>query len=247
MARIVFNLEDGTQIESELDSDILTIGRHADSQVVLPSASVSGHHATIKRRGEDYYLQDLGTTNGTRLNGVEMEEAKLSDGDEIIFGNVPAVFSLTRPEPVVPAVAPPAPTKSSLTPPPVKADLPVPEIVRPGPPPGARIAPQGSQYRPKTHRSEGGGCAAFLLLIIFLVIAFVGGLYARHYRETKGGNLFIEIFDKYRDKVGFPKPASPDKPADAPAKPAEPAKPAPAPAETAKPAPAAPMSMDDKK
>ena len=74
MARIVFTLEDGTEIETELDSDLVTIGRHPESMVVLPSSSVSSHHATIKRRGDDYYVQDLGTTNGTKLNGAEVEE-----------------------------------------------------------------------------------------------------------------------------------------------------------------------------
>ena len=96
MPRIIFTLEDGTQIETELESELLTIGRHIDSHVVLPSASVSSHHATIKRRGGEYFVQDLGTINGTKLNGVQVEEARLSDGDQITFGNVPAVFRLEK-------------------------------------------------------------------------------------------------------------------------------------------------------
>lgn len=106
MARIVFTLEDGTEIEAELDSDVITIGRHADSIVVLPSGSVSSHHATVKRRGDSFYVQDLGTTNGTKLNGVEVEEAKLEDGDQLAFGDVPAVVHLTDPARSIPSAVP---------------------------------------------------------------------------------------------------------------------------------------------
>src|SRR5438045_7580229 len=97
MARIVFTLEDGVEIESELDADVITIGRHPDSIIVLPSGSVSSHHATIKRRGTDFYVQDLGTTNGTKLNGVDVEEAKLDDGDKITFGDVRGIVHLREP------------------------------------------------------------------------------------------------------------------------------------------------------
>src|SRR5215207_8046325 len=95
MARIVLTLEDGVEIVTELDSDVITVGRHPESIVVLPSGSVSSHHATIKRRGGDFYVQDLGTTNGTKLNGVDVEEAKLDDGDRITFGDVHGVVHLT--------------------------------------------------------------------------------------------------------------------------------------------------------
>src|SRR6188768_498283 len=118
MPRIVFTLEDGVEIESELDADVITIGRHPDSIIVLPSGSVSSHHATIKRRGPDYYVQDLGTTNGTKLNGVDVEEAKLDDGDKLTFGDVHGVVHLT-------AAAPKA----------ARSSMPPPEIVQPLTPP----------------------------------------------------------------------------------------------------------------
>src|SRR5438045_9737197 len=114
MARIVFTLEDGVEIESELDADVITIGRHPDSIIVLPSGSVSIHHATIKRRGTDFYVQDLGTTNGTKLNGVDVEEAKLDDGDKITFGDVRGIVHLR--EPVVEARLPPTRTPDIVAP-----------------------------------------------------------------------------------------------------------------------------------
>ena len=81
MARLVFTLEDGTEIETELDADVISIGRHPESTVVLPSPSVSAHHASVKHRGDSFFVQDHATTNGTKLNGVEVEEARLEDGD----------------------------------------------------------------------------------------------------------------------------------------------------------------------
>ena len=68
MARIVLTLEDGVEIVTELDSDVITVGRHPESIVVLPSTSVSSHHATIKRRGGVYFVQDLGTTTNLGSN-----------------------------------------------------------------------------------------------------------------------------------------------------------------------------------
>jgi hypothetical protein len=237
MPRIVFTLDDGTRIESELESDVLTIGRHPDSRVTLPSVSVSSHHATIKRKGEDFFVQDLGTTNGTKLNGVEVEEAKLSDGDQLTFGDIPAVIYLSarsarnaappvKPAtpPVTPAAgspgvkpgapAPAAPLGRATAPQPVKPP-PLLEQTAPVPVMPARPSPQrapGPQRGPgytlpqRYSKPEGGGCASFFLLVIFLALSFIAGLCIRHYNETKGGNLPVEIYKKFRTKFGLDKP-----------------------------------------
>lgn len=57
----------------------------------LPERTVSRIHARIEREGEDYYLEDLNSTNGTYLNGERLEyrqKARLAFGDRILFGNV---------------------------------------------------------------------------------------------------------------------------------------------------------------
>lgn len=57
----------------------------------LPERTVSRVHARIEREGEDYFLQDLNSTNGTFLNGERLEyrqKARLAAGDRILFGNV---------------------------------------------------------------------------------------------------------------------------------------------------------------
>lgn len=62
----------------------LTIGRSDECDVVLPDRQVSRYHAQITWRGESYSLEDLGSKNGTHVNGQELAgPAELGDGDEI--------------------------------------------------------------------------------------------------------------------------------------------------------------------
>ena len=225
MPRIVFTLEDGTEIETELDSDLITIGRHPESMVVLPSSSVSSHHATIKRKDGEFYVQDLGTTNGTKLNGAEVEEAKLAHGDHLMFGDIPAALFLIE-APVAKAITPVAEVANAAAP-----ALPLPlaasSVVRPRP--AARPLPQ---YK------ESSGCAGFFMLLVFLSFAFLIGLCLRHYNETQGF-LPIDLLSKARGNSESD--AAPEKPAAPEAKPA--AKPAAKAAKAEKKEPAPDMSM----
>jgi hypothetical protein len=67
-----------------LDRDVLTIGRGADCDITLPERQVSRHHARIERRNRGYLLIDLGSKNGTFVNGHEINQPhSLQDGDEI--------------------------------------------------------------------------------------------------------------------------------------------------------------------
>jgi len=70
-----------------LTDSIITIGRHPDSNLVLADPNVSRNHAEIRPQGDKYIVVDLGSTNGTRINGVRIDTQVLQDGDEISFGN----------------------------------------------------------------------------------------------------------------------------------------------------------------
>jgi len=70
-----------------LHEGLTTLGRRSDNTCVLPSGSVSGHHAEIRVENGRVELCDLGSTNGTRVAGRKIENADLSHGDEITLGS----------------------------------------------------------------------------------------------------------------------------------------------------------------
>lgn len=67
-----------------LEQDQVLIGRGPECDLVVPDRQVSRHHARIQRRESGYALEDLGSKNGTHLNGVPVEgEVPIQDGDVI--------------------------------------------------------------------------------------------------------------------------------------------------------------------
>lgn len=83
----------------------LTVGRLGDNDVQLDEGSVTVRHAEIVVDENGATLYDLGSTNGTFLNGVQVTDpVPVSDGDEIYFGNVRAVFAESAPQPSAEAV-----------------------------------------------------------------------------------------------------------------------------------------------
>ena len=77
-------LADGTRIG--VGDDPVTLGRASDCNVVLADPTVSKRHAELRRQGTDIVLVDLGSTNGTKVNGAGIRERTLVDGDEIRIG-----------------------------------------------------------------------------------------------------------------------------------------------------------------
>ena len=70
-----------------LGEDVITIGRRAESTIVLADPNVSRNHAEIRPAGYGWVLVDLGSTNGSRVNGARVSIHPLDDGNEISFGN----------------------------------------------------------------------------------------------------------------------------------------------------------------
>jgi hypothetical protein len=83
-------LTDGRRVG--LGEEPTAIGRAPDCEVVLTDPNVSRRHAEVRRQGLDYVVVDLGSTNGTRVNGLGVSERRLSDGDEISVGNTSLRF-----------------------------------------------------------------------------------------------------------------------------------------------------------
>jgi hypothetical protein len=78
--------EDGEHRTVSLKGDVVTIGRLPDCDVVLKDKAASRHHAQIKAKDGRFTLTDLGSTNGTRLNGQTIQSRVLEDGDRITIG-----------------------------------------------------------------------------------------------------------------------------------------------------------------
>ena len=75
-----------------LGEQTLAIGRMPECNIVLADPNVSRRHAEIRPKGVGYVVVDLGSTNGTRVNGVRVTEHELADGDEIALGNTKIRF-----------------------------------------------------------------------------------------------------------------------------------------------------------
>jgi pSer/pThr/pTyr-binding forkhead associated (FHA) protein len=70
----------------------LTIGRGLNNNVVLVDDAISTAHAQIVQEGEDYYIEDLKSSNGTFLDGVKVQKNKLSNGQKIKLGVSTLIF-----------------------------------------------------------------------------------------------------------------------------------------------------------
>lgn len=88
MAKLIVISEGLNDRSFDLDDDKITIGRLPDNQIRLPDDAISSHHAELTRKGDDYILRDLNSTNGTRVNGQRIVEAQLYNGDTVHFGHL---------------------------------------------------------------------------------------------------------------------------------------------------------------
>lgn len=62
------------------------VGRDPDDGIFLDDVTVSRHHAEFEARGDVLVVRDLGSTNGTYVNGSRAEETEIHSGDEVIIG-----------------------------------------------------------------------------------------------------------------------------------------------------------------
>ena len=75
-------------LEMAVDRDWMVIGRGRGADIVIAEPTMSRAHAAIGYDGAHFFVQDLGSTNGTQLNGVRMQRAALTDGDELQMGKL---------------------------------------------------------------------------------------------------------------------------------------------------------------
>ena len=95
MPKLLITLPDGTSQSHDLADDLVTIGRVSDNAIQIDDASVSSHHAELRLEGNDYILRDIGSTNGTRLNGQTVEadsDHPLQAGDAVRLGQIECAY-----------------------------------------------------------------------------------------------------------------------------------------------------------
>jgi len=92
MGKLVLFLKDQSPVEIPLAKERVTIGRRADNDVCLPYPAVSGEHAAVVTILADSFLEDLGSTNGTLVNGRPIAKHFLRDRDQIDIGRQLLVY-----------------------------------------------------------------------------------------------------------------------------------------------------------
>ncbi len=86
MAKLVLSLNGVVQGEYELNQERVTIGRKAENEIPIDNLAVSGKHALLITILDDSFLEDLGSTNGTYVNGKLIKKHALKNGDVIAIG-----------------------------------------------------------------------------------------------------------------------------------------------------------------
>ena len=75
-----------------LDGDLVTVGRHPQSDIFLNDITVSRRHAELRRTGSTYGVADLGSLNGTYVNRSRVDSSNLTSGDELQIGKFRLLF-----------------------------------------------------------------------------------------------------------------------------------------------------------
>lgn len=155
----------------DLTKDVILIGRDVTNDIVIGDAEVSRQHARLTRTPGGHVLEDLGSTNGSFVNGERLMAPRvLNPGDLVGFGeNVTLTFDAVAPEAAATVASPAAtPVAPGAGPPPPAAPTPA---AAPAPPAAPRPA---APVAPKKRRSPwllaGIGC-------LVLVVACGGFLF----------------------------------------------------------------------
>ena len=87
------NSPERPRLNFKLADSRVVMGRTSDNQIPLPYTNVSRHHAGVFLSGEDYYVEDMGSTNGTYVNGVKIAKCVLRPNDLIQIGETKIYYS----------------------------------------------------------------------------------------------------------------------------------------------------------
>lgn len=105
MAKIFLKFNEQILKEIPLEEPQLTVGRKPDNDLVIDNPAVSGHHARIVKDEGGFFIEDLGSTNGTFLNDAKIQKQKLKNTDRVSVGKHALIFQdeVAPPPPPPPA------------------------------------------------------------------------------------------------------------------------------------------------
>lgn len=86
MANVVLKFKEAVLQEIPLEKERTTIGRKSENDIPIDNMSVSGLHAQILREGDSFFIEDMGSLNGTFVNGRKVTKNELFKGDSILVG-----------------------------------------------------------------------------------------------------------------------------------------------------------------
>ncbi|MCS6872018.1 MAG: FHA domain-containing protein [Anaerolineae bacterium] len=160
----------------ELSKDVISLGRDITNDIVVNDPEVSRHHCRLTRSGGGYTLEDLGSTNGTFINGQRISSARpLNSGDLIGLGETvtlayevsvfatdpsarPPLVGTETPYQAPPTAYPPQPVAPSYPPPPQPAPTYVPPTYVPPvgyPPQQQTLTPEQLTAKPPDYQQFG--------------------------------------------------------------------------------------------
>lgn len=96
MPKLIISIDGVVVKEALLTKDRSTIGRRPYNDVVIDNLAVSGEHALIQMVGDTAVLEDLGSTNGTFVQGQRVTRQPLQGGEVIQLGQSKLVFEVSR-------------------------------------------------------------------------------------------------------------------------------------------------------
>lgn len=123
MPKMIVSIDGVVIKEVQLLKERTTVGRRPYNDVVIDNLAISGEHAVLHMQGDDVEVEDLGSTNGTHVNGKAVKRQLLRNGDTVEVGKYKIRFlgdveaeNFERTMVFTPGMVPPRPTASRPAP-----------------------------------------------------------------------------------------------------------------------------------
>ena len=94
MGKLVVSLDGVVIKEVQITKDKTTLGRRPYNDIVIDNLAISGEHAVLQMVGNDVFIEDLNSTNGTYINGKAIKKQLLADNDTVEIGKYKIKFLL---------------------------------------------------------------------------------------------------------------------------------------------------------